>query len=81
MLQYRIDWADPDRSVPGATLRSDHADVYLYDETQLAHSFGLRWLVVPRFTIKADYTLIREDGGPTNQLANDRFVLQLVGDF
>jgi hypothetical protein len=82
MLQYRIDWADPDRDVPGATLlRSDHADVYLYDETQLGHTFGFRWLVVPRFTIKADYSLIREDGGRPNQLYNDRFVLQLVGDF
>jgi hypothetical protein len=81
MLQYRVDWADPDRDVPGATLRSDHADVYLYDETQLGHTFGFRWLVVPRFTIKADYSLIREDGGRPNQLYNDRFVLQLVGDF
>ena len=89
MLQYRIDWADPDRAVPGTvpgpsgpvTLSSDHADAFLYDETQLGHSFGFRWLVVPRFTIKADYTLIREDGGRANQLFNDRFVLQLVGDF
>lgn len=81
MLQYRIDWADPDRAVPGTVLRSDHADVYLYDETQLGHTFGFRWLVVPRFTIKADYSLIREDGGAANQLYNDRFVLQLVGDF
>ncbi|MFO7561677.1 MAG: hypothetical protein R6X02_03450 [Enhygromyxa sp.] len=89
MLQYRVDWADPDRDVPGrlqrhsgeVALSSDHADTYLYDETQLGHSFGFRWLVVPRFTIKADYTLIREDGGRANQLHNDRFVLQLVGDF
>lgn len=89
MLQYRIDWSDPDRDVPGritrpsgeVALSSDHADTYLYDETQLGHSFGFRWLVVPRFTIKADYTLIREDGGRANQLYNDRFVLQLVGDF
>ncbi|MCA9685118.1 MAG: hypothetical protein KC457_23240 [Myxococcales bacterium] len=89
MVQYRIDWADPDRDVPNIVdgpgglvlLASDPSDVYLYDETQLAHSFGLRWLVVPRFTIKADYTIIREDGGPENQLYNDRFVFQLVGDF
>ena len=89
MLQYRIDWSDPDRAVPSVVagpdgdvgLRSDHADAYLYDETQLGHSFGLRWMVVPRFTIKADYTLIREDGGRANQLYNDRFVFQLVGDF
>jgi hypothetical protein len=90
MLQYRIDWADPDRAIPGTVtgpggavvpLVSDHADNFLYDETQLGHSIGLRWLVVPRFTIKADYTLIREDGGRQNQLHNDRFVLQLVGDF
>ncbi|KIG14565.1 hypothetical protein DB30_06620 [Enhygromyxa salina] len=89
MLQYRIDWANPDAAVPGIVagpggdvpLVSDHADAYLYDETQLGHSFGLRWLVVPRFTIKADYTLIREDGGRANQLYNDRFVFQMVGDF
>lgn len=89
MVQYRIDWADPDRAVPGivagptgdVALSSDHADSYLYDETQLGHTIGLRWLVVPRFTIKADYTIIREDGGRSNQLYNDRFVLQLVGDF
>ncbi|PRP93548.1 hypothetical protein [Enhygromyxa salina] len=85
MLQYRIDWADPDSAVPGRVagvpLVSNHADAYVYDETQLGHSFGLRWLVVPRFTIKADYTLIREDGGRANQLYNDRFVFQLVGDF
>jgi hypothetical protein len=89
MVQYRIDWADPDRAVPGfvpgpdadVPLASDHADAYAYDETQLGHSFGFRWLVVPRFTIKADYTIIREDGGRANQLYNDRFVLQLVGDF
>ena len=89
MVQYRVDWSDPDRDVPGTVrgpsgevaLASDHADAFLYDETQLAHTFGLRWLVVPRFTIKADYTLIREDGGADNQLHNDRFVLQLVGDF
>jgi hypothetical protein len=89
LLQYRIDWADPDRAVPGTVpgpsgpvaLSSDHADAFLYDETQLGHSFGFRWLVVPRFTVKADYTLIREDGGRANQLFNDRFVLQLVGDF
>jgi len=85
MVQYRVDWADPDRAVPGFTgpigLSSDHADAYLYDETQLGHSFGFRWLVVPRFQVKADYTLIREDGGRRNQLYNDRFVLQLVGDF
>ncbi len=89
MLQYRIDWADPDRDVPGVVaglagevaLSSNQADAYLYDETLLGHSFGVRWMVVPRFTIKADYTLIREDGGRANQLYNDRFVLQLVGDF
>jgi hypothetical protein len=38
-------------------------------------------LVVPRFTIKADYSIIREDGGRQNQLYDDRFVLQIVGDF
>jgi hypothetical protein len=89
MVQYRIDWADPDSAVPGfaagpdadVPLASNHADAYAYDETQLGHSFGLRWLVVPRFTIKADYTIIREDGGRANQLYNDRFVFQLVGDF
>lgn len=89
MVQYRVDWADPDLDVPGFVrgpggdvgLSSNHADVYLYDETQLGHTFGLRYLVVPRFTIKADYTLIREDGGRGNQLYNDRFLIQLVGDF
>jgi hypothetical protein len=85
MLQYRIDWSDPDRAVPGrvgaTALSVDPSDPYLYDETQLAHVIGLRWLVVPRFTIKTDYTLIREDGGPAQQLANDRFLIQVVGDF
>jgi hypothetical protein len=89
MLQYRIDWADPDLDVPGfvggpsgqVPLVSDHADTYAFDETSLGHTFGLRYLVVPRFTIKADYTVIREDGGRQNQLADDRFVLQIVGDF
>jgi hypothetical protein len=90
MIQYRIDWSDPDRDVPGRVVSDggeaipliiDPTDGYLYDETQLAHVFGLRWLVVPRFTIKTDYTLIREDGGAANQLANDRFIIQVVGDF
>jgi hypothetical protein len=89
MLQYRIDWADPDWAVPGyadgpggrVPLLSDHSDVYAFDETAIGHTFGLRYLVVPRFTIKADYTLLREDGGRENQLADDRFVLQIVGDF
>ncbi len=90
MIQYRIDWSDPDRDAPGRVradagdsvpLVVDPTDGYLYDETQLAHVFGLRWLVVPRFTIKADYTLIREDGGLGSQLANDRFIVQVVGDF
>lgn len=85
MLQYRIDWSDPDRAVPGrvgsTALSVDPSDPYLYDETQLAHVIGLRWLVVPRFTIKTDYTLIREDGGAAQQLANDRFLIQVVGDF
>ena len=89
MLQYRVDWADPDLDVPGYTsgpsgrvpLLSDPSDVYAFDETAIGHTFGLRYLVVPRFTIKADYTLLREDGGPHNQLHDDRFVLQIVGDF
>lgn len=89
MLQYRIDWADPDMDVPGfasgpggqVPLVSDHSDVYAFDETSLGHTFGFRYLVVPRFTIKADYTLLREDGGRQNQLHDDRFVLQIVGDF
>jgi hypothetical protein len=89
MLQYRIDWADPDLDVPGFAggssgqipLASDHSDAYLFDETSLGHTFGLRYLVVPRFTIKADYSVIREDGGRQNQLYDDRFVLQIVGDF
>jgi hypothetical protein len=89
MLQYRIDWADPDMDVPGyvegpggrVPLVSDQSDVYAFDEAAIGHTFGLRYLVVPRFTIKADYTLLREDGGRQNQLADDRFVLQIVGDF
>jgi hypothetical protein len=89
MLQYRIDFADPDLDVPGfiggpsgqVPLVSDHSDAYLFDETSLGHTFGLRYLVVPRFTIKADYSMIREDGGRQNQLYDDRFVLQIVGDF
>jgi hypothetical protein len=89
MLQYRIDVADPDLDVPGfvggssgqVPLVSDHADAFLFDETSLGHTFGLRYLVVPRFTIKADYSIIREDGGRQNQLYDDRFVLQIVGDF
>ncbi len=90
MIQYRVDWSDPDRAVPGivrdpdqepVALPSDPSDGYLYDEAQIGHTIGLRWLVVPRFSIKADYSIIREDGGIENQLYNDRFVFQVVGDF
>lgn len=86
IAQYRFDHADPDRAVPGTVngvpLVSDVTSAIYYRETaQQSHTVGLRFPVVPRFTLKAEYSWIREDGGSTNQLANDRFVLEAVADF
>jgi len=84
-LQYRFEYADPDLGIPGtrngAQVLTDFADPYLYDEAQSLHVVGLRYLVVPRFTLKADYTFVLEDGGDQNRLHNDVFAFQFVADF
>ena len=37
--------------------------------------------VLPRFTLKAEYTFLREDGGKANRVYNDNFAFQAVADF
>lgn len=86
ILQYRFDHADPDLAVPrvaasGGAVNSDFSDPYLYDEAFQAHVIGLRFPVLPRFTVKTEYGILREDGGPKNQLFNDFFMFQAVADF
>lgn len=86
IVQYRFDHADPDLAVPGRTadgepIKSDFSDQYRYDETLQAHVIGLRFPVLPRFTLKAEYSFLREDGGRTNRLYNDNFAFQAVADF
>jgi len=86
ILQYRFDHADPDLAVPrvaagGGAVNSDFSDPYLYDEAFQAHVIGLRFPVLPRFTLKTEYGVLREDGGPKNQLYNDFFTFQAVADF
>ncbi|MBL9099549.1 MAG: hypothetical protein JNL82_01260 [Myxococcales bacterium] len=86
IIQYRFDHADPDLAVPGKTadgqpLKSDFSDQYRYDETLQAHVVGLRFPVLPRFTLKAEYSFLREDGGRQNRLYNDNFSFQAVADF
>lgn len=85
IVQYRFDHADPDLAVPGrgpgGTLLSDFSDSYRYDEALQAHVVGLRFPVLPRFTMKAEYGFVREDGGRANRLYNDNFALQAVADF
>lgn len=85
ILQYRFDHADPDLAVPGrragVTVTSDFSDSYRYDEALQGHVVGLRLPVLPRFTLKGEYTFMREDGGRANQVHNDSFALQAVADF
>jgi hypothetical protein len=86
ILQYRFDHADPDLAVPralpgGGAVISDFSDSYRYDEAMQAHVIGLRLPVLPRFTLKAEVGILREDGGPKNQLYNDFFTFQAVADF
>lgn len=86
IVQYRFDHADPSLGTPGVVngvpIVSDFADtIHAGESTLQGHTFGLRFPVLPRFMIKAEYTLQREDGGPTNQLYNDLFGLELVADF
>lgn len=86
ILQYRFDQADPDADVPGiregVPLRSDWSDaVHLRESAIQAHTMGMRFPVLPRFTLKAEYTLSREDGGYRNQLRNDVFGIEAVADF
>lgn len=85
ILQYRFDHADPDLAVPGrgegGTLLSDFSDSFRYDEALQAHVVGLRFPVLPRFTLKSEYTFMREDGGRANRLYNDNFTFQAVADF
>lgn len=85
ILQYRFDHADPDLAVPGPrgpnAFNSDFADEFRYDEALQAHVVGLRFPVLPRFTLKAEYAFVREDGGRSNRLYNDNFQFQAVADF
>jgi hypothetical protein len=86
IVQYRFDHADPDLAVPGRTrggqaVPSDFSDQFRYDEALQAHVVGLRFPVLPRFTLKAEYAFVREDGGRANRLYNDNFAFQAVADF
>jgi hypothetical protein len=86
IVQYRFDHADPDLSVPGRTAKGtainpDFSDSFRYDEALQAHVIGLRFPVLPRFTLKAEYAFVREDGGRQNRLYNDNFSFQAVADF
>lgn len=86
IVQYRFDHADPSLDTPGEVngvpIISDFADtIHAGESTQQGHTIGLRFPVLPRFMIKAEYTFLLEDGGPTNQLYNDLFGLELVADF
>ena len=85
ILQYRFDFADPDRNIPRRTangdVHSDFADRYLYDEALQAHVVGLRFPVLPRFNLKAEYMFVLEEGGRSNRIFNDAFSLQAVADF
>jgi len=85
ILQYRFDFSDPDRMVPrslaGGAVVSNFADEFLYDEAFVGHIIGLRLPVLPRFTLKAEYGILLEDGGIENQLHNNFFSLQAVADF
>jgi hypothetical protein len=86
IVQYRFDHADPDLAIPGRTadgkpLNPDFSDEFRYDEALQAHVVGLRFPVLPRFTLKAEYAFLREDGGRRNRLYNDSFLLQAVADF
>ncbi|MCY1057059.1 hypothetical protein [Nannocystis sp. SCPEA4] len=85
IVQYRFDFADPDRDVPRRTqngnVLSDFADRYLYDEALQAHVVGLRFPVLPRFNLKGEYMFVLEEGGRSNRVYNDAFSLQAVADF
>ena len=85
IVQYRFDHADPDLDLPRVTptglVNSDFADQFRYDEALQAHVVGLRFPVLPRFTLKAEYAFVREDGGRQNRLFNDSFTFQAVADF
>ncbi len=86
IVQYRFDFADPDLQVPGTVggvpLVSDVASALFPAETAMQrHTVGLRLPVLPRFTLKTEYTFALEDGGENNQIANDLFGLEAVVDF
>ncbi len=86
ILQYRFDHADPSLDTPGTVngvpLLSDFSNtIHAGESTLQGHTVGLRFPVLPRFMMKAEYTFLREDGGRTNQLHNDLFGLELVADF
>ena len=86
IVQYRFDHADPSLDTPGVVngvpIISDFADtIHAGESTQQGHTIGLRFPVLPRFMLKAEYTFYLEDGGRRNQLYNDLFGLELVADF
>ena len=88
ILQYRFDQADPDVEVPGV-VEGPNGSVDLVSDLSTtrresafqSHTVGFRFPVLPRFTLKAEYTFAREDGGRRNQLANDVFGIEAVADF
>jgi hypothetical protein len=69
------------RVTAGGPVASDFSDEFRYDEALQAHVVGLRFPVLPRFTLKAEYAFVREDGGRANRLHNDAFTFQAVADF
>jgi hypothetical protein len=85
ILQYRFDYADPDLDIPRRTPQGDvlvdFADQYYFDEALQAHVVGLRFPVLPRFTLKGEYMFVLEEGGRANRIFNDAFSLQAVADF
>ncbi len=93
ILQYRFDQADPDINIPSVVAGVDSdgnpANIDLNSDLGTtrresafqSHTVGFRFPVLPRFTLKAEYTFAREDGGARNQLANDIFGFEAVADF
>ena len=84
IVQYRFDQADPDADVPGVVRGVDLVSDLGSNRRETAfqsHTVGLRFPLLPRFTLKTEYTFAREDGGARNQLANDLFGFEAVADF
>jgi hypothetical protein len=85
-LQYRFDHADPDLNLPGVVngvpVAVDQSSFDYRGETTLqGHTVGLRFPALPRFSLKAEYTFMLEDGGRENRAKNDLFAFEAVVDF